>query len=106
MNAPPQRYEQKPILILIENYVLAVIGELDPVKAVGVRDAVKAVWGGGDDWQATLRAQLAWEPSMDDTIQRNWQGYRKAARAQGAAGSAEEFAMMFADAVEKEAESS
>ena len=99
----PRRYEGKPLLIVIENYALAVIGTLDDKKAANVRDIVNRVWGGADDWMATVREQLGWEPSMDQTIRRNWAGYQKAAREQGVPGSATEFAMIFADAIERQA---
>jgi hypothetical protein len=52
---------------------------------------------------ATVRRELDWKPSIDSTIERNWRGYKQAAREQGVPGSAVEFAMMFADGVEEDA---
>jgi hypothetical protein len=103
--ALPDRYRGRPILIAIENYALAVIGELDADKAAGIAAVVQRVWGGGHNWMLNIREQLAWAPSIDDTIRRNWKNYQRAARDQGVDPSAVEFAMMFADAVEQEARS-
>lgn len=101
----PERYQGKPILIVIENYALATIGQLAPEKLAGIAAIVQRVWGGGGDWMQTVREQLAWDESMDGTIRSNWQAYQHAAREQGVQGSAVEFAMMFADALEKESRS-
>jgi hypothetical protein len=101
--AMPERYQGSPLLLIIENYALSVIGELAPEKAKGMRGVVQRVWGGDDDWMATVRRELDWKESIDSTIKRNWSGYQEAAREQGVPGSAVEFAMMFADAVETNA---
>jgi hypothetical protein len=99
----PDRYEGKPILIIIENYVLVVIGELSPDKAAKVATIVRKVWKGGSDWMSTVRRELALDASFDDAILKNWEGYQKAARKQKKDASPIEFAKLFADAVEEQA---
>jgi hypothetical protein len=99
----PNRYDGRPILLIIENYALRSIGKLSEEKAAAVLKVVQRVWGGDQDWIRTVRAQLGWEPSMDEAIRKNWIAYDKAAREQDVPGSAEEFAMMFADAIESQA---
>lgn len=98
----PNRYEGRPILVFIENYGLAVLGHLPPDKEARISKLVQHTWGGGEDWMQTVRSQLDWRPSIDQTIRKNWQRYQDAARSQAVPESAAEFAMMFADAIEKE----
>jgi hypothetical protein len=54
-SAEPGRYAGRPLLIVLENYVLDCIGEMPPDKQALVRSVVQRVWGGGDDWKATVR---------------------------------------------------
>src|SRR5689334_9063538 len=94
------RYEGKPLLRLIESYALAVIGELPEDSDAAVRLVVQRLWGtSSPDWTATLRKELYWSASIDDTIRENWVAYQEAARAAGVTNSAVEFAKIFADAV-------
>ncbi|HVH20642.1 MAG TPA: hypothetical protein VNF72_20290 [Myxococcota bacterium] len=68
----PERYAGRPLLIVLENYVLDCIGELQPEKQELARSVVQRVWGGGNDWKATVRAQLHLEPSMDEALRGMW----------------------------------
>ena len=43
------RYTGRPLLILLENYVLDCIGALSPAKQAAMQVAVRRVYGGGDD---------------------------------------------------------
>jgi hypothetical protein len=70
--AEPARYAGRPLLIVLENYVLDCIGELQPDKQALARSVVARVWGGGDDWKATVREQLHLEPSMDEALRGMW----------------------------------
>jgi hypothetical protein len=101
--ATSERYAGNPMLIVLENYALAVIGELMPEKATGVREVVQRAWGGDDDWMATVRGELQWNDAFDGTIRQNWHEYQQAAREQEVSGSAVEFAMLFADAIQESA---
>ena len=99
----PSRYEDRPILAILENYALAVIGAFPEEKSATMLRLVQGVWAGGDDWMQTVRAKLGWEESIDDTIRDNWVGYQQVARKQHATGSPAKFAMMFADAIAPDA---
>ena len=68
----PERYAGRPLLVVLENYVLDCIGELPPDKQAAVRSIVQRVWGGGDDWKATVRGQLHLEASMDESLRGMW----------------------------------
>src|SRR4051812_36580789 len=70
--AEPERYAGRPLLIVLENYVLDCVGELLPEKQALARSVVQRVWGGGDDWKATVRGQLQLESSMDEALRGMW----------------------------------
>ena len=102
----PERYQGRPALLIIENYVLAVIGALSAEKNAVMRDVVQRMWGGGDDWMETVRGQVGWQRSIDDEIHENWIGYQEAAQDQKATGSPDEFAMILAEGIGKDANGS
>ncbi len=93
------RYDNRPILVFLENFALAAIGELPDEKAQTLRLLVQEMWGGEDDWMETLRGELGWKPDIQETIRLNWAAYQKAAAAQGAKPTPEDFAQRFADTV-------
>ena len=66
------RYKGKPLLILLENYVLSCIGCLPEEKVPTLTGIVQKVYGGGDDWKATLRSTLHLEDALDDDLRRMW----------------------------------
>jgi hypothetical protein len=95
--AGPDRYEGRPLLILLENYVLAAIGELPPEKAAAAGAVVRKTWGGDDDWMRTLRGEVDLNDSVDDTLRQLWARNRQIARENGVELSPEQFAMMVCD---------
>jgi hypothetical protein len=66
------RYRGKPLLILLENYVLSCIGCLPPEKATALISVVQRVYGGGDDWKATLRSTLHLGDALDENVKQMW----------------------------------
>jgi hypothetical protein len=95
------RYRGKPMLILLENYALDVIGKLPPDKHNGLAAITMKVWGGGHDWRATIRAQMEWDGRMDAEILENWRDFQVAAAKQGQPVNELVFAQAFADEIEK-----
>ncbi|MGE0323709.1 MAG: erythromycin esterase family protein [Polyangiaceae bacterium] len=93
------RYDNRPILVFLENFALAAIGELPKAKQRTLRALVQEMWGGDDDWMETLRGELGWKPDIQETIRLNWAAYQKAAEDQGAQATPEDFAQAFADTV-------
>lgn len=91
------RYAGKPLLILLENYVLSCIGLLAPEKDSAVAAAVQRVYGGGTDWKATLRAQLSLGEGIDESLQQMWSRNQEIAHAAGQSLSPEDFARMVVD---------
>ncbi|MDX2015954.1 MAG: hypothetical protein SFW67_37515 [Myxococcaceae bacterium] len=85
------------MLIVLENYALAVIGDLPPAKEDRVRAIVTRVFGGGDDWRATVRKTMGWPPTVDTEILLNWDRFQNMAKQEGNPASTDAFARSFAD---------
>jgi hypothetical protein len=60
-----QRYEGKPLLRLLDCYVLALTGNLSPEMETKVTQIVEATHGGGSDWKATLGKAVKLPLNMD-----------------------------------------
>src|SRR3954471_18559549 len=74
MNLDPQipdRYQQNPMLALVENYVLAAIGKLDPDLDPKLNAFVSRTFG-GTDWRGTLRSHFNLPPDTDDSLRTLW----------------------------------
>ena len=93
----PERYAGRPLLIVLENYVLDCIGELPPDKQAQVRSVVQRVWGGGDDWKATVRQQLQREQGMDEALRGMWSRNQEIARQHNQQLHPVQFAKMVVD---------
>ena len=91
------RYKGKPLLILLENYVLDAIGELPKEKQDSIKTVVQRVYGGGDNWKATLRSTLVLEDTVDEEFKRLWVRNQEIARQAGQVLSPAEFARMIVD---------
>ena len=68
-----RRYAGRPLLRLLDCYVLALTGHLAPEMEARVSRIVKTMFGGGSDWKATLKNTLALPPDMDERIHGLWQ---------------------------------
>lgn len=87
----PQRYQDHPLLVVLENYVLAAIGQLDAERFAAMGEVVAGTWGGKPkDWAATIRDQFDLADDLDQQLQALWE------RNQGSV-SPEEFARLIAD---------
>jgi hypothetical protein len=95
--AEPERYAGRPLLIVLENYVLDCIGELPPDKQALARSVVQRVWSGGDDWKATVRQQLHLEPGMDEALRGMWSRNKALAKQNNQHLHPIQFAKMFVD---------
>lgn len=97
VDAEPARYAGRPLLIVLENYVLDCIGELPPEKQAVARSIVQRVWGGDDDWKATVRVQLRLEPSLDESLQGMWSRNQEVAKQHNQSLHPIQFAKMIVD---------
>lgn len=95
--AEPERYRGRPLLILLENYVLAAIGELPAERSAGVGATVQRMWGGGEDWMRTLRRQLDLDDALDASLRGMWARNQQIARDNKTELHPIQFAKMVAD---------
>lgn len=91
------RYAGRPLLILLENYILSTIGHLTPEKEAINASITQRIFGGGEDWRGTLRGTLRLEATVDEDLCRMWGEQQAAARDAGAAAVPEDFARRVAD---------
>jgi hypothetical protein len=74
----PDRYEKNPMLVVVENYVLDAIGELDPDKAKLLNEMICKTFG-GTDWKAVIRQQFDLPKETDDNLRALWKQRREEA---------------------------
>ena len=91
------RYNGKPLLILLENYVLDCIGCLSKENVKTITGTVQRVYGGGDDWKATLRSMLKLDENLDDNLRKIWSRNQDIAVQNKQCLSPEEFARTIVD---------
>ena len=91
------RYEGRPLLIVLENYVLAAIGALPRERERGTSKVVQRLLGGGPDWMATVRARLALDASLDMELRTLWSKNQRIAKGNGDELSPAAFARLVAD---------
>ena len=96
-SAEANRYEGRPLLAIVENYVLAAIGALPRGRATGTSKVVKRLLGGGPDWMATVREQLGLAPGVDEELRTLWSQNRRVAEANGDELGPADFARLVAD---------
>ena len=68
------RYDGRPLLILLENFVLACIGALSAETIAGVADLTRRGFGAPPDadWMEVLRTELGFGPGICDSIREGW----------------------------------
>jgi hypothetical protein len=93
----PGRYEGRPLLIVLENYVLDCIGALEVSSQNAMCSAVQRVFKGDDDWHETLRRQLHLPHDLDDQLRQIWQRNSAVAVERGETLLPVQFAKMVAD---------
>jgi hypothetical protein len=91
------RYAGRPLLILLENYVLSCIGQLPADKEAGLLSVTQRVFGGGDDWKATMRSTLQLGESLDESLRQMWTTNQERARQANVTLAPEDFARMIVD---------
>jgi hypothetical protein len=98
---------KKPIVQLLENYVLAAVGELPTEEQVKTKVMMTRAFGAaaGDDWQNRLREEFGVTDSLDEQLRTMWSQAKKLAAEQNADLPPRDFATMvveenFTDAVE------
>ncbi|HEX5106230.1 MAG TPA: hypothetical protein VFV87_20565 [Pirellulaceae bacterium] len=96
-HAEPERYQGRPLLIVLENYVLDCIGKLPPDSSEKLSKLMQDVLGGGPDWRQTLRETLHLDPALDGELQRLWTTNAQLAKQDGIELHPVQFAKMVVD---------
>ena len=96
---------KKPIVILLENYVLDRIGLLTQADELTTRVIMEKAFGERGDWRARLRTELGIGEELDAQLRAMWKQAHGVATQKGSSLSAREFAEMvveqnFQDVVE------
>ena len=95
--AESERYKGRPLLIILENYILAAIGELPADKHDLAAQIVQRTFGGEQDWMQTVRRELELGDSLDESLQRLWVNNQSIAKQSSTTLHPIQFAKMIAD---------
>jgi hypothetical protein len=94
------RYVGKPFLRLLDSYVLWSIGQLDHVRAEGLKQIepkLQEVYGQSGSWQDIVAGQMEFPASLSGDIKGIWERGRAKAREQGLTVDPLEFTKQFVD---------
>lgn len=94
------RYDGKPLLRLLELYVLKAIGELpaiDENTLENIAPQLQSIYGGGGDWFGAVANAVQMTSDTPAIICQMWASNLKIAKATGTTLSPQEFAEMFVD---------
>ncbi|BCT91963.1 hypothetical protein LYSHEL_09870 [Lysobacter helvus] len=95
------RYTGRPFLRLIECLALDAIDALDPVQREALEKMAPQLAESLDHqgtWQEIVAAQMQWGEGIGDAIREVWERNSALAQDVGITLTADEFAMLFADA--------
>jgi hypothetical protein len=91
------RYKDRVLLVVLESYVLAAIGQLPREKHTGMLNLVRRSFGGGLDWMATVRTAVSLPDSIDEELRTLWSRSQRAADGSTEVLEPLDFAKMVAD---------
>lgn len=96
---------KKPILRILESYVLAAIEALDLAEEQAARTMVSKAFGEQTDWRNRIREEFGLTPTLDQQLVAMWEEARRLAAERGAELAPASFARAvveenFADTVE------
>jgi hypothetical protein len=94
-----ERYAGRPLLRLLDDYVLDIVGALPTETHPVLLEVVRLAYPNtaGDTWQEVLENKLGLEPDLKRKIHAMWLDYRKFMADQGHPADPSEFAVSFAD---------
>ena len=94
------RYAGKPLLRLLELYVLRSIGELsqsDEQKLTQMAPKLHALYGGNGEWHEAVAASMKMPANMPSLINDSWNKNLGIAASRGATLTPDQFAQLFVD---------
>ena len=96
-HADPARYQGRPLVIVLENYILDCIGKLPPGSSQELAKLMQQALGGGPDWKQTIRDMLHLDARLDQELRDLWDRNEALAREQGQELHPVQFARMVVD---------
>ena len=96
----PARYDGKPLLRLLELYVLWSLGQLsedDASRLEAMAPKLTETFGGDGTWQNALANTMQMPPNMPELVRDMWVKNEEIANANGVELRPEQFAQMFVD---------
>ena len=96
----PERYNGKPLLRLLELYVLWSLGQLpdeDASRLEALAPKLTETFGGDGTWQNALATTMQMPPNMPELVRDMWAKNQKIASDNGVELHPEQFAQMFVD---------
>ena len=96
----PSRYEGKPLLKLLESYVLWTIGQLptkDAELLTQMTPKLQSIYGIQGDWHQIISAVMELPPNMPTLIRDLWTKNTQIASENGVTLAPQHFAEMFVD---------
>jgi hypothetical protein len=94
------RYDGKPLLRLLDLYVLRAIGKLSPDQEENMNrmaPKLQSRFGGGGQWHEAVERAVGMEAEAAQDIRDMWARNQEIARANGLTLTPEEFALMVVD---------
>ncbi len=93
----PERYKDRPLLLLLENFVLDCIGVLPEENQPRMQEVVSQAFENDGPWQETLCSSLEFDPEIAGEIRKRWEGSQELARENGFEIHPVQFAKMCVD---------
>jgi len=93
-------YDGRPLLRLIELYVIDAVGELSPEDARtldAMTPKLQEIYKSDGDWRASVAKAMLFPDTMPSLIRENWDKNQRIAKENGVSLGAQEFAQMFVD---------
>lgn len=94
----PDRYRARPFLLLIDCYVMDVIGQLPPQQRAALEKLeprLQETFGCAGSWREVVEAQMGFMPMVALQIEMAWTAYQEFARSAGRESIAGEFVREF-----------
>lgn len=96
------RYDGKPLLRLVELWILWIIGEIDPqdvARLTEMEPSLRQTWSLDGAWHEMIEELLQLPPAMRDELRAMWQRNLQTAREHGVPASVEMFSQSIADQI-------
>ena len=96
-HAEPERYQGRPLVIVLENYILDCIGKLPADSSEKLSRLMQEALGGGTDWKQTIRQMLHLDAALEQELRDLWTKNAEIAQKDGIELHPVQFAKMVVD---------